>query len=139
MKIPKKEEEWKNKLTDEQYRVLRQKGTEMAFSGKYWNSKDSGMYKCSGCGQQIFSSDKKFDSGTGWPSFTDALPGTVNLHDDNSLGMRRVEVVCSKCGGHLGHLFNDGPIAKGGKRFCINSCSLDFKKMNIKKTMRTTA
>ncbi len=122
------EEKWKKKLTPEQYYILREKGTEPAFSGKYWNEKSHGMYKCAACGQQLFSSSAKFDSGTGWPSFTDVLPGSVEFHEDNTLFMKRIEVICSKCKSHLGHIFNNGK-EKGGKRFCINSCSLDFKKI----------
>jgi peptide-methionine (R)-S-oxide reductase len=121
------DDEWKKKLTLEQYKVLREKATERPFTGKYWNSKEKGMFVCAGCGQKLFSSDSKFDSGTGWPSFSKALPGSVKFIEDNSLGMSRLEVVCSKCGGHLGHIFDDGPKNKGGKRFCINSCSLDMK------------
>lgn len=126
-KMPKSETEWKEKLTPEQYRVLREKGTEMAFTGKLLKNKDSGMYTCAGCGTQLFASDTKFDSGTGWPSFTDAIPGSVELKKDATHGMLRTEVTCAKCGGHLGHIFDDGP-GPNGKRFCINSCSLDFKR-----------
>jgi peptide-methionine (R)-S-oxide reductase len=126
--IPKTEEEWKEKLTPEQYEVLRQKGTEMAFTGKYYKHKESGMYVCGACGQELFSSDTKFDSGTGWPSFTDPVNKEhVELKTDLSHGMARTEVVCKRCGSHLGHVFDDGPRDKGGKRFCINSCALDFK------------
>jgi len=122
------EEEWKKILTPEQYRILREKGTEPAFTGKFWNFKDKGVYVCAGCGEELFSSETKFDSGTGWPSFWDVLDaGKVELREDSSHGMRRTEVVCAKCGGHLGHLFHDGP-QPTGKRYCINSSSLDFKK-----------
>ena len=123
--MPKSEEEWKEKLTPEQYAVLREKGTEAAFTGKYVDMHDDGMYHCAACGAALFSSDTKFDSGTGWPSF-DADMGNVELREDASHGMTRTEVVCKTCGGHLGHLFDDGPTASG-KRFCINSCALDFK------------
>jgi peptide-methionine (R)-S-oxide reductase len=119
-------DEWKHKLTPEQYAVLREKGTEAPFTGKYVHTKDKGMYACAACGLELFSSDTKFDSGTGWPSFTDvAKSDAVVLHDDHSHGMHRVEVTCKRCGGHLGHVFDDGPT---GTRYCINSCSLDFKK-----------
>ena len=121
------DEDWKQKLTPEQYRVLRERGTEPAFTGKYVNEHGKGMFVCAGCGSQLFSSEAKFDSGTGWPSFDQALPGSVVLTPDNSHGMTRVEVTCAKCGGHLGHVFEDGP-ASTGKRFCINSCALDLKK-----------
>ena len=118
---------WKKKLSPEQYHVLREKGTEPAFTGKFVDHKGKGMYICAGCGQELFSSDTKFDSGTGWPSFSDADKTKVTFVDDYSHGMHRVEVQCSKCGGHLGHVFDDGP-TKTKKRYCINSCSLDFKK-----------
>lgn len=121
------DEEWKDKLTDEQYRVLRKKGTETPFTGELLNEKRSGMFACVACGTELFASGTKFESGSGWPSFYDvANSDTVNLIEDNTLGMRRVEVECAKCGGHLGHLFEDGPTDKTGKRYCINSCSLDF-------------
>lgn len=121
-------DDWKDKLTDEQYHVLREKGTEAPFTGKFWNHHEQGMYTCAACGTELFSSDAKFDSGTGWPSF-DKPENTKNviLRDDTSHGMVRTEVVCKNCGGHLGHVFNDGPKSTG-QRFCINSCSLDFKK-----------
>jgi peptide-methionine (R)-S-oxide reductase len=120
--------DWKKKLTPEQYAVLRQKGTEAPFTGKLLNNHEGGMYACAACGAELFSSDTKFDSGTGWPSFYDAKPGAVNFHEDESHGMRRIEITCAKCGGHLGHMFPDGPKDKSGKRYCINSCSLNFKK-----------
>lgn len=121
--------EWKATLTPEQYRVLREKGTEPAFTGAYWNEHGDGMYRCAGCSAALFSSKSKFDSGTGWPSFYEAAnAGAVKLISDNSSGMRRTEVVCSHCGGHLGHVFDDGPRKKGGKRYCINSCVLNLAK-----------
>jgi len=117
---------WKDKLTPEQYKVLRKKGTEAPFSGKYVDMKRDGTYRCIACGAALFNSGVKFDSGTGWPSFTDAIPGAVRFKRDSSLGVERTEVVCNNCGGHLGHIFEDGPVEAGGKRYCINSCALDF-------------
>ena len=128
-KIEKTDEQWRAELTPEQYEVLRKKGTEAAFTGPYWDAKEDGMYRCAGCGADLFSSDTKFDSGTGWPSFTEpALVEAVELREDRSHGMVRTEVVCARCGGHLGHVFEDGPRDKGGLRFCINSCALDLEK-----------
>src|SRR5437899_665709 len=125
-KVEKTEEEWRESLTPEQYQVLRKKGTERPFTGQYWNHKGNGEYACAGCGQVLFTSETKFDSGCGWPSFWDAIdPAKIEKHEDNTLGMRRVEVTCSRCGGHLGHVFPDGP-KPTGQRYCINSESLRF-------------
>ena len=126
--MPKTDAEWKENLSEEAYKVMRRKGTEAPFSGKFWNEHGRGMYTCAGCGQKLFNSDVKFDSGTVWPSFTDAIPGSIKYHEDNDLGMRRTEVTCSHCGAHLGHVFDDGPKEKGGKRYCINSVCLDLEK-----------
>ena len=125
------EDEWKKKLTPEQYAVLRGKATDAPFTGKLTNNKATGEYMCAGCGAKLFESGTKFDSGCGWPSFYDiANKAAVDLLDDSSLGMHRTEVVCSSCGGHLGHLFNDAPDQPTGLRYCINSTSLNFKKTN---------
>ena len=121
-------ENFKQKLTPEQFHVMREKGTEPAFTGKYWDDHTPGMYTCAACGAELFSSDTKFDSGTGWPSFTDVVNNkNIKTETDTSHGMTRTEVTCANCGSHLGHLFNDGPVEKGGKRYCINSCSLEKK------------
>lgn len=127
-KIIKDEDEWKKELTPEQYNIMRKKGTEMPFTGKYAHTNDKGLYTCAACGNQLFSSDTKFDSQTGWPSFDRAIPGSVEMREDYDLGVLRVEVVCSRCGGHLGHVFPDGPKDTTGQRFCINSACLLLKK-----------
>ncbi len=119
------------KLTKEQYHILKEKGTEIPFTGKLLKNKEKGVYICAGCGNKLFVSEKKYDSGTGWPSFSDVKKGAIKLKEDNSLLMKRTEVVCGKCGGHLGHLFDDGP-KPTGKRYCINSAALEFKKRKNK-------
>lgn len=118
---------WKKSLTPEQYRILRKKGTEAPFTGSLLHNTESGIYACGACGNPLFSSDHKFDSGSGWPSFYDVITeGAVKLIDDESMGMKRIEVVCAQCGGHLGHLFDDAYDQPTGQRFCINSASLQF-------------
>lgn len=131
------DQKWKEKLTPEQFHVLRQRGTESPFSGKYVNHAEDGMYHCAGCGAVLFSSDKKFESTTpglqGWPSFTEATSsGSITLQDDSSMGIHRREVVCTKCGGHLGHVFEEADDQPEGKHFCINSCALEFEKKKEK-------
>jgi peptide-methionine (R)-S-oxide reductase len=127
-KIEKTDAQWREELTAEQYAVLRRQATEPPFTGKYALTKDEGMFKCAGCGAELFSSDTKFDSGSGWPSFTEpAVAEAVELREDLSHGMVRTEVVCARCGGHLGHVFDDGPRDAGGMRYCINSCALDLE------------
>ncbi len=123
--MPASEEEWKKKLTPEQYAVMREKGTEAPFTGALLHEGRDGTYRCAACGNPLFASGTKFDSGSGWPSFDDALPGAVKLVQDSSLGMERTEVACARCGSHLGHLFDDGP-TKTGKRYCMNSVCLDL-------------
>ncbi len=121
------DEEWRERLTPQQYEVLRRKGTERAFTGAYWDAKDEGLYRCAACENPLFRSTDKYDSGTGWPSFTEPVsPEAVRLEEDRSYGMRRVEVLCGNCGSHLGHLFDDGP-APTGQRYCMNSVSLDLE------------
>lgn len=124
-------QDWKAKLSDNQYRVLREKSTEPPFSGKYLKHDEEGVYICAGCGNELFTSDAKFHGpppNHGWPSFSEAVnSGAVKLTDDSSFGMQRTEVICAKCGGHLGHLFDDGPTPEGQDHFCINSVALDFK------------
>ena len=128
--------DWKKKLTREQYAVLREKSTERPFSGKFVNFDKQGEFICVACGNVLFDSSTKFDAGCGWPSFSDAKKDAVAFHDDFSFGMHRVEVTCKKCGGHLGHIFDDGPSEKGGKRFCINSVALDFKSKKSEKARK---
>jgi peptide-methionine (R)-S-oxide reductase len=126
-KVKKTDEEWKKTLTPQQYEILRNKGTEPAFTGEYVDNHENGMYNCAACGESLFDSGTKFESGSGWPSFYDvATKGNVVLQDDKTHGMNRTEVVCANCGGHLGHVFNDGPKDKTGLRYCINSCALKF-------------
>ena len=121
---------WKEKLTPEQYHILREKGTERPFSGEYNDFYEDGYYACAGCGHQLFHSDTKFDAGGGWPSFDQAIEGAVAYHRDLSHGMVRTEVTCARCGGHLGHVFDDGPQETTGQRYCMNSVSLKFVKNN---------
>ena len=127
-KVTKTEQEWRQQLSEYQYHILREAGTERPFTGEYVDTDWDGMYVCAACGNNLFSSDAKFHSGSGWPSFWDVISdGNIELRDDNSYGMRRVEIICARCDSHLGHLFEDGPRDKTGLRYCINSASLDFK------------
>ncbi|HRH30775.1 MAG TPA: peptide-methionine (R)-S-oxide reductase MsrB [Candidatus Paceibacterota bacterium] len=120
-------EDLKKRLTEEEYFITQEKGTETPFRNEYWDKKESGMYECKVCGQTLFDSSRKYDSGTGWPSFDEALPGVLKFEQDHSLGTVRTEVMCARCGSHLGHIFDDGPKETTGKRICTNSASLRFK------------
>lgn len=124
------DEQWREKLSPEQYEILREKGTERAFTGTYWDDHTPGIYRCAGCGAELFRSDAKFDSGTGWPSFVEpASLESVATETDRNFGMVRTEVMCASCGGHLGHVFDDGP-GSNGLRYCINSCALDLERVH---------
>ena len=126
--VQKTDAQWREELTPEQYQVLRKAGTERAFTGKYWNNHEDGIYRCAGCGAELFGSDTKFESGSGWPSFTEPkVAEAVTLKRDISHGMIRTEVECARCGGHLGHVFDDGPRDRGGQRYCMNSCAMEFQ------------
>lgn len=127
-KITKTDQDWREQLTEQQYYILRQAGTERPFTGEYVDTEDDGTYVCAACGNKLFSSETKYHSGSGWPSFWDVInQGNVELHEDTSHGMRRTEIRCARCGGHLGHVFEDGPRDTTGLRYCINSAALDFE------------
>ncbi|HWZ65594.1 MAG TPA: peptide-methionine (R)-S-oxide reductase MsrB [Patescibacteria group bacterium] len=126
--LPQTDDEWRDRLTPEQFAVLRDKNTEAPFTGRYVHETTSGKYACAACGNELFDSTTKFDSNSGWPSFYDAMPGAVTLASDNSHGMQRTEIICGRCGSHLGHLFDDAFNQPTGKRYCINSISLNLKK-----------
>jgi peptide-methionine (R)-S-oxide reductase len=127
--LPSTDAEWREVLTEEEYRILREQGTEPKFSGDLLDVTADGTFTCAGCGAELFDADTKFESGTGWPSFSDAREGAVELREDTSHGMRRTEVVCARCGGHLGHVFDDGPDPTG-KRYCINSAAMEFEEQS---------
>jgi len=130
-RIEKSDEQWREELTPEQFAVLRKQGTERAFTGKYWDCHDDGIYRCAGCGAELFDAGTKYDSGSGWPSFTEPMfADAVEIRVDRSHGMTREEVVCARCHGHLGHVFPDGP-GPTGQRFCMNSCSLDLEQKDL--------
>jgi len=130
-RIEKSDEQWREELTPEQFAVLRKQGTERAFTGQYWDCHDDGIYRCAGCGAELFDAGTKYDSGSGWPSFTEPMfADAVEIRVDRSHGMTREEVVCARCHGHLGHVFPDGP-GPTGQRFCMNSCSLDLEQKDL--------